>query len=65
MGSGRHRRGDKLASTSCISRTRRWRTAVKQPGEKIFAVLRKIREDFEYILYRPFKLNADGDTVRH
>ena len=23
-----------------------------------------MREDFEYILYRPFKLTADGDTVR-
>ena len=33
--------------------------------EKIAAVLRQIRKDFEYILYRPFKLNADGDTVRH
>jgi ketosteroid isomerase-like protein len=33
--------------------------------EKIAAVLRQIREDFEYILYRPFKLNANGDTVRH
>ena len=33
--------------------------------EKIAAVLRQIRKDFEYILYRPFKLNADGETVRH
>lgn len=32
--------------------------------EKIAAVLRQIRQDFEYILYRPFKLTADGDTVR-
>lgn len=32
--------------------------------EKIEAALRRVREDFEYILYRPFKLTADGDTVR-
>ena len=33
--------------------------------EKIAAVLRQIRKDFEYILYPPFKLNAGGETVRH
>jgi ketosteroid isomerase-like protein len=32
--------------------------------EGIGAALRKVREDFEYILYRPFKLTADGNTVR-
>jgi ketosteroid isomerase-like protein len=31
--------------------------------EKITAVLRQIRQDFEYILYRPFKLTANGDVV--
>jgi ketosteroid isomerase-like protein len=31
---------------------------------KIGAALRRVREDFEYILYRPFKLTADGSTVR-
>lgn len=31
--------------------------------DNIAAVLRKIRADFEYILYRPFALVADGDTV--
>jgi ketosteroid isomerase-like protein len=28
------------------------------------ATLRKVREDFDYILYRPMSLNADGETVR-
>jgi len=32
--------------------------------EKIAAALRRVREDFDYILYRPFKLTADGNTVR-
>ena len=32
--------------------------------EKIAAALRRVREDFEYILYRPFKLTADDSTVR-
>jgi ketosteroid isomerase-like protein len=32
--------------------------------DNIGAALRRVREDFEYILYRPFKLTADGDTVR-
>jgi len=31
---------------------------------KIGAALRRAREEFEYILYRPFKLTADGSTVR-
>jgi ketosteroid isomerase-like protein len=33
--------------------------------EKIATVLRTIREEFEYILYRPLQLTADGDTVRY
>jgi ketosteroid isomerase-like protein len=32
--------------------------------DNIGGALRRVREDFEYILYRPFKLTADGDTVR-
>ncbi len=32
--------------------------------ERIAAALRRVREDFEYILYRPFKLMADGNAVR-
>ncbi len=30
----------------------------------IEATLRRIRADFEYILFRPFALTADGDSVR-
>jgi ketosteroid isomerase-like protein len=33
--------------------------------EKIATVLRTIREEFEYILYRPLQLTADSDTVRY
>jgi ketosteroid isomerase-like protein len=33
--------------------------------EKIAAVLRTVRQEFEYILYRPLQLSADGDTVRY
>lgn len=32
--------------------------------ENIAAVLRQIRRDFEYVLFRPFKLTPDGDIVR-
>ena len=32
--------------------------------QKIATVLKKVREEFEYILYRPLQLTADGDTVR-
>jgi ketosteroid isomerase-like protein len=32
--------------------------------DAIAAVLRRIRADFEYLLYRPLHLMADGDTVR-
>ncbi len=33
--------------------------------EKIATVLRTVREEFDYILYRPLQLTAGGDTVRY
>jgi ketosteroid isomerase-like protein len=32
--------------------------------DNIAAALRQVREDFEYLLYRPLKLKSDGDVVR-
>jgi ketosteroid isomerase-like protein len=33
--------------------------------DNIWAVLRQIRRDFEYLLYRPLDLNTKGDEVRY
>jgi ketosteroid isomerase-like protein len=33
--------------------------------DNIAAALRKIRQDFEYLLYRPLDLVVDGDEVRY
>jgi ketosteroid isomerase-like protein len=37
---------------------------VTEGRDNIGAVLRKLRAEFEYILYRPFPLNSDGESVR-